>query len=307
MKNSNFTALSFVVLIAMVPFQSAHADLFDFTKTTTETKETFLVYDFADFSAPIGQLQEMVKKALTYRGDNAVVKESLLTSELPKFPAKIQFKTVNFGPVSMTMPSCPNAAFLVTSIDDRGSSYGESARYMACAFPYDGGYRVNFYASYVKKSGEGMMGISKALAKAVTGAVGINSDPQAFIETSIAKMEELFNSSGYKYQIVEMRPTIAGKSLVEDPILKQQASEAKRGSDRAKRMAARAELAKLSIDASDRMRLIKAIQSQDEDIVALFVEAGAMDWNAQDDAGKKLADYATGPSIRALLPKAATN
>jgi hypothetical protein len=151
------------------------------------------------------------------------------------------------------------------------------------------------------------MGISKALAKAVTGAVGINSDPQAFIETSIAKMEELFNASGYKYQLVEMRPAIPGKNLVEDPILKQQATEAKRGGDRAKRLAARAELAKLSIDASDRARLIKAVQSQDEDIVALFVEAGAMDLNARDEAGKQLSDYATNPSIRALLPSDSTN
>lgn len=305
--SSIIKGLSSVAVLTALSLQSAHAGLFDFAKSTTETKETFLVYDLADFSAPLGELEEKVKQALIYRGDNAVVKESLLPTELPKVPAKIEFKTINFGPVSMSMPSCPGSAFVISSSDASGASYGEAARYMACAFPYAGGYRVNFYASYVNKSGNGLLGISKALAKAVTGAVGINSEPQAFIETSIAKMEELFTASGYKYQIVEMRPAISGKNLVEDPILKQQAVETKRGTDRAKRMAARAELAKLSIDASDRPRLIKAIQSQDEDIVALFVEAGAVDLSARDEAGKQFADYTTNPSIRALLPLATSN
>jgi hypothetical protein len=173
---------------------------------------------------------------------------------------------------------------------------------MTCAFPYAGGFRINFYASYVNQSGSGLMGMSKSLAKAITSAVGINSDPQAFIETSIAKMEELFTASGYKFQIVEMRPTLAGKAVVEDPLVRQQTLEAKRGGDRAKRMGARSELGKLSIDASDRGRLIKAIQAQDEDIVSLFLESGAVDLSARDEEGKQLCDYATSPSIRALLP-----
>jgi hypothetical protein len=295
------------LILASLTLDTCNAGVLDFTKSTSETKETFLIYDLADFSAPVGQLKERVKEALIYRGDNAIVNESLPPTQLPKFPGKIEFKTMNFGPASINIPSCPGSIFTVSSSDTGGSSYGETARYMACAFPYAGGYRINFYASYVNASGKGLMGISKALAKAMTGAVGINADPQTFINTSIAKMEELFTASGYKYQIVEMRPVVPGKNLVDDPILKLQAIEAKRGDDRSKRMAARAELAKLTIDASDRGRLIKAIQSQDEDVISLFVEAGAIDFSARDETGKQLADYATKPSIRAMLIPGSVN
>jgi len=294
--------LSLIAVIAFGSTNFANAGLFDFAKTTTETKEIFLIYDLPGFSSPLENLKDKVKESLVYRGDNAVVKEFMLTGESPKFPSKIEFKVINLGIVSLSIPSCPGSGFLVSSSDVSGASYGETAKYIACAFPYSGGYRVNFYASYVNSSGEGIMGISKALAKAVTGAVGINSSPQAFIETSIAKMEELFTASGWSYQIIEMRPSIAGKTLVEDPLVKQQAIEAKRGGDRTKRMAARAELSKLSIDANDRARLVKAIQTQDEDIVALFVEANAMDLSARDESGKQLIDYSNSPSIRALLP-----
>jgi hypothetical protein len=144
-----FTAVNTAAILILLSLQSAYAGLLDFTKSTTETKETFLVYDLAEFSAPLSQLEDKVKQALIYRGDNAIVTESLLPSELPKFPAKIEFKKINFGPVSMSMPSCPGSAFVISSSDASGSSYGESARYMACAFPYAGGYRINFYASYV--------------------------------------------------------------------------------------------------------------------------------------------------------------
>ena len=306
-QKSLFISLSSASILMMLPFQSAHADLLDAFKSKTESKDIFLVYDLENFSAPVDELKDKVKQALTYRGDNAFIKETLLPADLPKFPAKIEFKTMNLGPVSMTIPSCPGSAFSISSNDASGASYGETSKYMACAFPYAGGYRVNFYASYVNQSGDGVMGISKAIAKSIVSAAGLNTSPQAFIETSIAKMEELFNASGYKFQIVEMRPTIPGKNLVADPILKKQASETKRTGDRAKRMAARAELAKLSIDASDRARLIKAIQSQDEDIVALFVEAGAMDFSAKDEAGKQLMEYATSPSIKAYFPVASNN
>jgi hypothetical protein len=89
--------------------------------------------------------------------------------------------------------------------------------------------------------------------------------------------------------------------VVADPLALQQADASKRTGDRSKRMAARAELNKLGVDASDRARFQRAAQSDDEDIVALFVEAGAVDLKSRDADGKTMSDYASKPMIRALL------
>lgn len=294
-----------VLLFPMVAFStSAMADgLFDFARTKTESKETFLVYDLPGFNGDRADIKSRVREALTYQGDNAFVKESLITGDAPRYPGKLTLKPLGANlPVSINIPSCDGAVFTVSSSDNSMAQYGDSARYMACGFSYAGGYRVNFYATYSTTSG-GVGGIlsGKTIGKVFTDAVGLGSNPQKFIESSIAKMEELFNSNGWKFALVEMNPAIPGKVVSADPLVVQQASETKRGADRGKRMAARAELNKLGIDASDRARFQRAVQTDDEDLVAFFVEAGAVDTKSKDANGKTMLEYANKPAIRDLL------
>lgn len=300
----NKTNKNLLILVAMSTFNvSAYAGILDFTKTKTETSETFIVYDLAGFSGTASELKSRVREALTYQGDNAYVSDMLQTGEAPRYPSKLTLKPLALNlPINISIPSCNGATFIVSSQDNSMAQYGDSSRYMACGFPYAGGYRVDFYAAYSTTSG-GVGGLfnGKTLGSLVTNAVGINSNPQGFINSSINKMEELFKSSGWSYNIVEMNPAINGKTAVTDPLGTKQLAETKRSEGREKRLAARAELVKLGVDASDRARFVKATQTSDEDLVALFVEAGAVDLKAKDNSGKTIADYASSQKIRDLL------
>lgn len=173
---------------------------------------------------------------------------------------------------------------------------------MACGYRYAGGYRVNFYARYQSTSG-GLGGLlsGKTLGSALAGAVGLSNSPQQFIEASIKKLEALFAASNWAYNIVEMTPALEGKTVVPDPLLVAQAAAERKKTDRAARLAARTELQKLGMDASDRARFIRAVESGDEDVVALYLEAGAVDVNAPDATGKRVRDYATKRSVKELL------
>jgi hypothetical protein len=294
------------VLTMVVSAQSASAEgIFDFVKTKTESGDTYLVYDFNGYTGSQAELKNVVTEALSYHGDRAFVKDNLITGEVPRYPGKLTLKPLAMNlPVSFTIPNCEGSSFTVSSSDNSMARGGETASYMACGFAYQGGFRVNFYSHFNKTSG-GAAGLlsGMTIAKVITRAVGLNTDPQDFIEASIKKMEELFEKNGWVYQIVEMQPQLKGKTVSPDPIQVKQASEVKRGSDRGKRMAARAELNKLGMDASDRARFQKAIQQSDEDLVALFAEAGAVDLASKDSDGKLLSDYASKPTIRELLNK----
>lgn len=296
--------LAALTVMAAVPTANAEG-IFDFVKEKTESGETYLVYDFNGYKGTVAELKKVVTEALSYHGDKAYVKDNLITGEVPRYPGKLKLKSLGMNlPVSIMIPNCEGSSFTVSSSDNSLARGGETASYMACGFAYQGGFRVNFYSEFKKTSG-GAVGLlsGMTIAKVVTRAVGLSTDPQDFIEASIKKMEELFEKNGWPYQIVEMQPQLKGKIVSPDPIQVKQASEVKRGSDRGKRMAARAELNKLGMDASDRARFQKAIQQSDEDLVALFAEAGAVDLASTDSEGKILADYASKPAIRELLSK----
>jgi hypothetical protein len=66
-------------------------------------------------------------------------------------------------------------------------------------------------------------------------------------------------------------------------------------------LAARGELGKLGVDAADLERFMRAVQSGDEDLVALFLEAGAIDPNQPDASGRRAIDLAQKPAVRELL------
>lgn len=282
---------------------NANAGPFDFVKTKTESSDTFLIYDLPGFSGSVVDLKARVRESLTYYGDNAFVRDNLQAGEVPKYPNKLQLKSLGSNlPVSINIPTCDGATFVISSQDNGSAQYGDSARYMTCAFAYQGGYRINFYASYTSSSG-GVAGLfnGKTIGSLITDAVGMDSNPQKFINNSIAKMEELFKSNGWTFNIIEMTPQIAGKAIVDDPLKTRQVAETKRVADREKRMAARLELSKLGIDATDRGRLIKAVQANDEDVISLFLEAGAVDVSTKDSGGRVIADYASSAKTKSLL------
>ena len=298
----NFVGCAVISLLATQNPSSAQG-LLDFARTKTDSSEMFLVYDFAGFPGNTGDIRNSVREALTYQGDNAFIKDNLQSGEPPRYPRKLMLNPLATNlPISIVIPSCDGSAFTVSSSDNSMAKYGDTSQYMACGFPYAGGFRVNFYARYATTNG-GVFGLlsGKTVGKLLTDAVGLSSDPQKFIESSIAKLEELFNNNGWKYSLVEMNPATPGKVVSADPLARQQATETKRSGDRSKRMAARAELGKLGIDASDRTRFQRAVQSDDEDLVALFVEAGAIDIKSRDAEGKVMLDYANKPAIRELL------
>jgi len=295
---------------------NAHAGFFDAVsgavKTKTASAETLLVYDLADFAGTRKELLQAVRIALTYHGDNAVVNEDALEGDAPELPGKLTLKPLAINHpmvVNIRLPECAGATFSVSSLDMSMVSAGDHARYMACGFRYAGGFRVSFYATYTETSG-GVFGLlsGATIGKAVVKAAGLKGAPQDFINASIAKMEQKFGEKGWAYTIVEMRPAIEGKVVSADPIQlrriakteEAKASEAK-SAQRSQRLAARAELRKLGYDATDAGQFRKAIAAGDEDVVALFVEAGAIDPTAADETGAPFTSYATKPSVKALL------
>ena len=306
--------------ILLTASASAHAGLFDsvsdavgsVVKSKSESAETMLVYDLAGFSGTRRALLEAVRTALTYHGDNANVNEDTLEGDAPAFPGKLTLKQLGLNfpiPVNIRLPQCEGSAFSISSSDMSMAGAGDSARYMACGFRYTGGFRVSFYAAYTETSG-GAMGLltGATIGKAVVKAAGLKSAPQDFINASIAKMEEKFGQNGWAYTIVEMRPAIEGKVVSADPIQQQRVAKLNEGkateaksAERGQRLTARGELRKLGYDAADASQFRKAITSGDGDVVALFVEAGAIDPGSADETGTPFANYATKPGVKAML------
>lgn len=298
---SQMTISSMAAMLGLFASTPASAFLNDVLKTKTESKTVTATYDLpgvADFK----KVQDIVHKALTYHGDNAFVREGMALGDAPVHPKRISFKNFNAGPVSIQFPQCEDALFSISSSDGSMAKWGDSANYMACGFRYQGGLRVAFYANSQSTSG-GVGGLlsGKTLGKLITNAIGLNSDPMAFVETSLSKMEEQFKEAQFGFSLVEMAPVMGQREVVPDPLVAQQRLAEKKAGDRAKRLAARTELNKLGIDASDRERFLKAVQLGDEDMVALFLEAGVVDPTAADAEGRKPIDLATKPAIKEML------
>lgn len=141
----------------------------------------------------------------------------------------------------------------------------------------------------------------KTIGKLITSAIGLQSDPMKFVEASLTKMEQLMSEAQINYTLVDMSPLMGQRVVSADPLVEKQRSVEKRAGDRAKRLAARGELGKLGVDAADRERFMRAVQSGDEDLVALFLEAGAIDPNQPDASGRRAIDLAQKPAVRELL------
>jgi hypothetical protein len=287
--------------LASGPAHAQFGALTDILKTKSESKTVIAVYDLPGVrdGKPI---RDMVYQALTYQGDNAKIVDGVVRGEAPRVPGAMAFKEMSIGPLTIQFPRCEGSVFSVSSSDGSMAQWGDSANYMACGFRYDGGYRVSFYAQSQSTSG-GAFGLlsGKTIGKALAGAVGLSSDPMKFVDSSLEKLESLMKEAGLSYTLVEMTPILGQRQVAGDPLAKERASSEKRATDRSKRLAARTELTKLGIDASDASRFIRAVQSGDEDVVGLFVEAGAIDFGVADASGKLPIEYAVKPSIRELL------
>ena len=293
---SHFCAAALVTASA-----SATAQIFDVLRPKNEFKSQLYTFDVRGaVDAPV--MRDMVHRALTEHGTNAFTRDNLVSGEPPRYPARMEFKDMSFMAVVVQIPTCAGSSFTVSSNDNSMASWGDSAQYMACGFRYAGGWRVNIYIG-VQSTGGGIAGIlsGKTLGQAISGAIGLASDPMQFMEASIDKLDSQFKAEGFDYALVEAVPNNAKRVVAADPLMNDKAAAERRAADRGKRMAARADLQKLGIDASDRARLIKAIQAGDEDVVALFVEAGALDMNQADAQGRRPVDYASKPAIRDLL------
>lgn len=292
----------YVVLCAFaLTLLSARAQALDLLAHKSEVQNIFVIYDLPGAELTQSQVKNYVYKALSSHGDDAKVGDLMVTGPVPAQPGRMEFKTLQVLTTSVRYPSCGDkAVFIVASTDDSGSSWGDESSYMACGYRYEGGYRVDLYASFSKKQ-QGLFSLGATLAKAAVSAMGMKSEPADFILASLDNFEKQLKDAGQPYSIIEMNPALPNREAVADPLLVKEQAAAKQGADRAKRLAARGELAKLGCDASDRDRFVKAIQGSDEDLVELYVEAGAVDLSAKDATGKIPADYASKPAIKALL------
>lgn len=292
-------ALLGLVLVTMGA--PAHAFLQDLVRTTTETRTLTATYDLPELR-DAKRLQDAVHKALTYHGDNAFVRHGTVVGDAPPTPGRITLKALNVGPVSVQIPQCDDAVFMISSNDGSMAKWGDSANYMACGFRYAGGMRVSLFAqSQSTNGGVGGLLSGKTLGKLVTSAIGLNSDPMSFVEASLSKLETQWREEQVDFALVEMAPVLGQRTVVADPLMERRKAAESRASDRAKRLAARAELQKLGVDASDHGRFIRAVQTGDEDLVALFVEAGAVDPKQPTPDGRLPLELAQKASVRSLL------
>lgn len=297
----NRARLPLAIAVAAACMATLPAHAIEALKHKTEIKNIFLVYDIPSTQLTREQVKDYVYKALTTRGDDAKVEDLMVSGPAPAQPSKMGFKTLQFLTSTIQYPTCGDqAVFMVGSSDSSGARWGDESNYLACGYRYDGGYRVDLYATFSQKQ-SGLFSLGATLAKAATSAMGIKSEPIDFIMDSLDAFENALKQDNVSYSIIEMTPTLPGREVVPDPLVARQEAAAKQSSDRAKRLAARADLSKLGCDAADRSRFIKAIQGSDEDLVALYVEAGAIDLAEADATGKKPVDYATKPTIKALL------
>jgi hypothetical protein len=157
------------------------------------------------------RLTEAVKTALQKNLSQVQINHGIPPSPLPDKPARFQlvspFKGSGLAALAaasgqnLQVPSCDGAIMTAYARDTSMSQYGEGTTFFTCLMPYQGGWSLNIYTTFVKSSGAFSAAILGAtLARSVVG------DSSQFIPRTIAAVVEQVKATGATVTLVEAYP-----------------------------------------------------------------------------------------------------
>lgn len=183
--------------------------------STTPTRELSASYAIYDIQAgpEIGptRIVEALKTALQRNTSQVQITQGIPPSPLPAKAPRFQLisplKGSGLGALaaaagqSIQVPVCEGAIVTANARDSSMARYGEGTTFFACVMPYQGGYALNVYVTFVKTSG--------AINPAVLGATiarAVVGDSSQFIPRTMTSIVSGMEAAGAAVKLVEAYP-----------------------------------------------------------------------------------------------------
>lgn len=182
---------------------------------TTPTREISSAYAIFDIQAgpevgPV-RIADAIKRALQTNTTQVQIVNGLPPSPLPVAAPRFQlvspFKGSGLAALAATagpalqVPTCEGAILTATARDGSMARYGEGTTFFVCVMPYQGGWAMNVYTTFVKASGAfNAATLGATLARTVVG------DSSQFIPRAIAAMVDNLKAAGASATLVEAYP-----------------------------------------------------------------------------------------------------
>ncbi len=195
----------------------ASAAITDILRETDDLKPTFAVYDIRPGSLSSGQIKDIVLTSVREYATKATVGHGIPISPLPEWAPKMELRKVSAYGMDTYEPLCNGEILSVSAKDTGMQEYGEMTMSKACLFSYQGGYRLNYYAAFMQRTGGANTNVLGAgLGRLLTKAIGLG-DSSRFIKSTMEGFEKRFAEAGAEVKLVELFPTMDGKDVVADP------------------------------------------------------------------------------------------
>ncbi len=186
--------------------------------STYHEKVIYAVYDLRGPSLNLESIESAVLDAVKLYARNARVQQGIPPSPYPAVPSQM---TIGRRPQGGPMPECAGEIFSIDGFDTSMAKYGESTYHRACLFPYQGGYRVNYFAIFGMQSGAGNRNpnvLAAMLGRAMAGAVGMGNSSN-FINKTLDRMESNLKDQGVEARLVQLHPKeLEGRVVVADDL-----------------------------------------------------------------------------------------
>lgn len=181
-------------------------------KPTMETRGSYVIYDIkAGEGVSPGKISEAVKGALQKNMSSVQIKNSIPPYPLPEKPGRFQMVNPYKGTgmeamiarsgQSFETPTCSDAILTAYSADTGMAKYGETTSFFLCVLPYQGGYHMDIYVSFTKKTGS--FSVDTMAAGLVSSMTG---DSSQFIPRTIKSVVDAVAATGAAPVLIEQFP-----------------------------------------------------------------------------------------------------
>lgn len=203
---------------------NAQADLTDYLRETEDYKFTFAVYDIRPATLASANLEKIILSAVRTYATQAKVSHAIPPHPLPAGAPKMTLTKVARWGTELYDPTCNGEIFSITAMDTDMAKYGEMTGSKVCFFPYQDGYRLNYYGTFIQRTGSDSPNLlGAALGRMFTKAVGLG-DSSRFMKDTLDKIETDLKATGADVNLVELFPAMEGKIVMADPAPKLEAS-----------------------------------------------------------------------------------
>ena len=213
---SSTDILGALLCLSMISPQ-ASAAVTDILRETDDLKPTFAVYDIRAGNLSSRDIEEIVLTSVREYASKAKVGHGIPLSPLPEWAPKMELRKVSAYGMDTYEPLCNGEILSVSAKDTSMKEYGEMTMSKACLFSYQGGYRLNYYAAFMQRTGGTNTNVLGAgLGRLFTKAIGLG-DSSRFIKSTMEGFEKRFAEAGAEVKLVELFPTMEGKIVMADP------------------------------------------------------------------------------------------